>query len=239
MSHIVEAIPRYRKVYLELKEQITAGVFQPGDILPSEQALSTQYELTRPTIRQSLSELVREGLIVKQKGIGSIVQKPKTGIGILNIRGTTASSPTGTLTTEVIDAPELIDWPTDLAFEVPAALRQFGCIRLSRLRSLYQVPVFYEETYLPNINLPRFTQRSFTNKSLFGILSKHYDISVTGGEQRIRSIVARGRICDLLNLSSGLPILHLDKKYDTNRSQYHFFTTLWCNTKDYYLEGAL
>ncbi len=232
-------IPRYRHVYNRLREKIQDGVYQPGDVLPSENVLCERYELTRPTIRQSLSELVKDGLIIKQKGVGSIVQKPKTGIGILNIRSTTSSFPKGTLSTRVIESPTVGEWPSDMAFDIEDDLREAGCVSLSRVRSLHDTAVFYERTYLPNINLPRFTQRKFEDKSLFKTLAKHYDIHVTGGKQKIRAMKADAHTAQMLLLHVGDPILQLEKEYTTNRNKYLFYASLWCNTDNYYLEGAL
>ena len=87
MQQSSKSIPQYKQLYDILKEHIQKGVYQPGDLLPSENALCQTYQLTRPTIRHGLSELVNDGYIKKMKGKGSIVQKRKTGIGILNIKG--------------------------------------------------------------------------------------------------------------------------------------------------------
>lgn len=239
MNSSKQTIPQYRQLYETLKEHIQKGVYQPGDLLPSENVLCHTYNLTRPTIRLGLSELVNDGFIKKQKGKGSIVQKQKTGIGILNIIGTTDSMPTGKLTTRVIDKPQVGTWKNITEFDISHEAYEAGCISMSRLRLIDGQPIFYEETFLPNINLPRFTSRTFTNKSLFGILSKYYDIKITGGSQKIWAIPACTKIDQLLNTKTGSPVLHLQKKYETNRPFFHFYTSLWCNTEDHYLEGAL
>ena len=234
-----EALPQYKQLYEILKEQIQKGVYQPGDLLPSENALCQTYHLTRPTIRLGLSELVNDGFIKKMKGKGSIVQKQKTGIGILNIKGTTDSMPTGNLMTKVIDKPQIGPWKNSTEYDISNEEYEAGCITMSRLRLLNGQPIFYEETFLPNINLPRFTSRNFTDKSLFGILSKFYDLKITGGSQKIWAIPASKKMAGLLDTTRNKPILHLQKKYETNRPFFHFYTSIWCNTENYYLEGAL
>lgn len=52
------------------------GVYQEGDLLPSENALSKEFEVSRETIRKSLDYLSQDGLIQKKQGLGSIVLNP-------------------------------------------------------------------------------------------------------------------------------------------------------------------
>lgn len=230
-------IPQHRQLYQILKDHIQDGVYQEGDLLPSENALCRTYSVTRPTVRQALNTLKVEGLIKKQRGKGSIVQKKKGGIGILSIAGTTDSLKGRILHTAVTTPPAVGPWVADFDFEISETEKESGCIRMARLRLLDGEPVLYEITNLPNINLPRFCSRSFENKSLFETLYKYYDIKITGGEQKIWALPAAGEICDHLNVKAGVPVLHLQKKFETSRPYFHFYASLWCNTEAFYLQG--
>ena len=232
-------IPQHHQLYELLKAAIKAGTYQPGELLPSEHSLCRAHALTRPTVRQALNTLVHEGYIKKQRGKGSIVQPPQAGIGILNIVGTTDSLPTGALTTEVVEGPVAQAWKPDHPFELTATERAAGHVYLARLRRIDGAPVFYEETYLPDLQLPGLTARCFENRSLFDILSRHYALKVTGGYQHIRAQPAAPAIAELLGIAPQQPILFLEKSYQTNRPDYRFFTRLWCHTDQYYLQGAL
>ncbi len=67
-------IPKYSAVAAALLEQIKAGKFRPGDLLPSEPELTRQFDVSRHTVRAALRSLYEKGLIVSQRGRGSIVQ---------------------------------------------------------------------------------------------------------------------------------------------------------------------
>ncbi len=84
-------IPHYRRLYELLRQYIIDGVYKEGDLLPSENELCKLHNLTRPTVRQALDALVRDGFIKKQQGKGSIVNPIPKGIGILSIEGTTSA----------------------------------------------------------------------------------------------------------------------------------------------------
>ncbi|EKU48242.1 trehalose operon repressor [Staphylococcus massiliensis] len=64
---------KFESIYETLRHQIQKGVYARGDHLPSENQLVTMYNASRETIRKSLNLLVREGMIQKIRGKGSVV----------------------------------------------------------------------------------------------------------------------------------------------------------------------
>lgn len=67
------AIPLYYQIANILKEKIYLGEYHYGDLLPGEEKLCGFFGVSRITIRKALSSLEREGLILRKRGIGSIV----------------------------------------------------------------------------------------------------------------------------------------------------------------------
>jgi len=225
-------LPHYRKVYEVLRKHIVDGVYKEGDLLPSENELCATYHITRPTVRHALDALVADGYIKKHQGKGSIVTALPQGVGILSIAGTTSALGSGNLETKIIVKPYVSQWDKDFFFKLTRAEGESGCIRMERLRLFNGRPIFYDINYLPNINLPRFTSRNFDNKSLFDILRTSYHIEVKGGEQKIKAIPAGKYIGNQLGLETGHPVLHLERKFETNRIGYYFYSSIFCNTED-------
>jgi DNA-binding GntR family transcriptional regulator len=233
----MEPIPRYRQIYERLRKHIVDGVYSEGELLPSEHELSRIYGLARPTVRHALEMLVRDGFIEKQQGKGSIVHPLPKGIGILSLAGTTSAVGKKNLETRILVRPEVRNWPDPFMFMLPEAVYESGCIYMERLRVTESKPLFLDISWLPNIGLPRFTSRQFENRSLFDTLRNHYQIEVTGGEQRLRAIRAEKRLAGLLGLHTEDPVLHLERKIDTNRNGFSFYSSLYCNTLEHALYG--
>ncbi len=82
-----ESLPQHRRLYEILRRHILDGVYREGDLLPSENELCKLYDMTRPTVRQSLSNLANDGYIRKHQGKGSIVHHLSREIGILSVSG--------------------------------------------------------------------------------------------------------------------------------------------------------
>ncbi len=61
----------------ELEKKLS--LLSPGTPLPPETELAAEFGVSRPTLRQSLAELVRLGVVEKRRGVGSFVaESPKT-----------------------------------------------------------------------------------------------------------------------------------------------------------------
>jgi GntR family transcriptional regulator/GntR family frlABCD operon transcriptional regulator len=234
---LTKSIPQYRKLYEVLRKHILDGVYSEGDLLPSENELCQLYGMTRPTVRHSLSTLLNEGYITKHQGKGSIVHHLPREIGILSVSGTTSAVGDRDLKTKIIVKPILMPWPEDFMFPLTELEAESGCIYMERLRLLEDVPIFYDISYIANINLPRFTVRQFENRSLFKILRDHYRIEIKGGDQRLKAIPATQDVVRHLNLKRGQPVLHLERKMETNNPDLFLYSSIYCNTEKYSIFG--
>jgi GntR family transcriptional regulator/GntR family frlABCD operon transcriptional regulator len=230
-------IPQYRMLYELLRKQIVDGFYKEGDILPSENELCAVHNLTRPTVRHALDALVNEGFIKKHQGKGSIVHKLPKGVGILSIAGTTSALGSKNLKTKVIKKAEVIPWPEDFMFRPTRLEIESGCIYLERIRYFNNQPIFYDINYIPNLNLPRFTSRNLDEKSLFDVLRSQYQVEIKGGEQKLRAIPASDTIAKNLIVERGNPVLHLERKFDTNRHEFHIYSSIFCNTNHQAIYG--
>jgi GntR family transcriptional regulator/GntR family frlABCD operon transcriptional regulator len=230
-------VPQYRKLYEILRKHITESIYREGDLLPSENELCQLYGMTRPTVRQSLSALANDGYIRKHQGKGSIVHSLPREIGILSVSGTTSAVGDRNLETKIIIKPVLTPWPDNFMFSLSELEKESGSIYMERLRLLDGVPIFYDINYISNINVPRITSRQFENKSLFQVLREHYHIEIKGGEQRLKAIPASSKISRFLNLKKGQPVLHLERKMETNNPGIFLYSSIFCNTEKYSIFG--
>jgi len=231
-------VPQYRKLYELLRKHILSGVYEEGSLLPSENELCTLHGMTRPTVRHALDTLVKDGLILKKQGKGSIVRKPPQNIGILSIAGTASAVGVRYLKTDILQKPEIRKWPETFVFELSELEKESGCIYLERLRYVDDQPVFYDINHLPNINLPRFTSRSLENKSLFEVLRSNYQVNILGGEQQLKAIVPGEKIKNLLQLKKGQPVLYIERKLTTNKEGFNIYSTIYFNSEKHTIFGS-
>src|SRR5215472_6069413 len=70
-------IPLYFQIAENLKEAIQAGTIAPGERLDNELELAEQLGVSRPTVRQAIQRLVQQGLVVRRRGLGTVVVAPR------------------------------------------------------------------------------------------------------------------------------------------------------------------
>ncbi|GAB3011945.1 GntR family transcriptional regulator [Spirosoma pulveris] len=247
MTDQLNRVPQYQYLYETLRQDIIRGVFKAGDLLPSESVLQQQYRLTQPTIRQALSLLVQEGYIRKHQGKGSIVQAIPIGLGVMSLKTHAVGVDEKTvvltelspelITTAILTKPYLCTFPKELLFyptdEAPDAM--YYC--LDRLRAVNGTPVFYEKLILPNRYLPNLPRQRLANRSFFDLLRTKYGLVVTGGEQKIQALPADQSIAGQLQINLGSPVLRLEKRIDTNKSDFSFYSLLFARTDQFLLQG--
>ncbi len=66
-------VPLYHQLATQLTEAIESSTLKPGDLFENELALADRLELSRPTVRRAISELVAKGLLIRRRGIGTTV----------------------------------------------------------------------------------------------------------------------------------------------------------------------
>ncbi|ATW24773.1 GntR family transcriptional regulator [Candidatus Formimonas warabiya] len=70
-------IPLYYQLAKIFKDQITSGTLQPNQSLPPEYEIAKIYGISRPTVRQAIAELTKDGFVYTLKGKGTFVSVPQ------------------------------------------------------------------------------------------------------------------------------------------------------------------
>lgn len=234
----MESTLQYQVLYHRLKQEILADVYPIGSVLPSENELCASTSLSRSTIRQALAQLESEGYIYKQKGKGSIVKSKSRALNLLSFQGFSAILGAEAVSTLSVQEPELSPWPAAFFFELSEMEKGAGCIQFSRVRSIEGQAVMYEQTFVPNLNLPKFVRQFKSTHSFFEFLAKTYQVEITGMQQQIWAIPADAVLAQHLELALGFPLLKISRKYSTNRKHLHLYSLLYCNTEKYALGNS-
>lgn len=233
-------LPRYLQLHALLKKQILSGEYAEGSLLPSENQLSRQHQITRSMVRQALQELEKEGLIRKQQGKGSIVDRKDQKLGLLSFRGFSevVGASDHKASSRFLQLPQKEEWSSSFFFDLSEEERKSGCISISRLREVDSEPVMLEHTYFPDL-LEDFLDKKWVESSLFKTLQSYYHISVRSVEQYIRAIRTDQKMARLLEVREGTPLLKINRKYASSRPGFFIYSTLYCNTEQYAISSYM
>lgn len=176
----------------------------PGDALPGERTLETQYGVSRITIRRAISDLVGEGVLVRVKGKGTFVSHGRVSSDLhlasfhedMRVAGFTPSTRVAAAHREV-PPPEAAEH-LGLGPGEPAILTR-------RLRLANGVPVSVDESWMPPSLVPDLLERNL-EQSLYGHLAAA-GYPVLRAEQTVGAGAAPELIAQLLEISPGSPVL--------------------------------
>ena len=71
-------VPIYLQIAEGIREAVAAGIYRPGESLPSLRALALDVQVNPNTVQKAYDELAREGLIYAQRGRGLFVAEEGT-----------------------------------------------------------------------------------------------------------------------------------------------------------------
>ena len=72
----LQRLSLFEALAAQIEEWILSGTLEAGAKLPSEGSLSSQFEVSRPVVREALAQLRERGLIETLSGSGTFVKRP-------------------------------------------------------------------------------------------------------------------------------------------------------------------
>lgn len=220
---IASPLPLYHQLQQILRSQLADRAWKVGEQLPSEHELCRRHGVTRPTVRQALEGLVREGLVCKRRGKGAYVNEPPRPVGIFSLTGTSDALTAQTLKVETrVLRIEIIPFCEFAEASAPSG----GWLKLERVRQVNKKPAFFEHTWLRATLVPKMDRINLNNQSLFHTLFNKYRLRVNGGRQRFSAVKASRSLAEALKVQRGAPLLRVLRSIDLNR----------CSTTGFVLE---
>ncbi|WP_219105711.1 GntR family transcriptional regulator [Austwickia sp. TVS 96-490-7B] len=198
-------------LYLQLADALLAGIehgrLQPGDLVETELDLAHRLKLSRPTVRRAIAVLVERGLLVRRRGVGTVVASGgvQQHAELNSLYDDLAAADRAPRTT-------VLDLQTTAVH--PRAARTLGLpertrlIHLTRLRYVGELPLAILENWLPPDSpaLAAFTTERLEREGLYAIL-RSCGLSPRTAQQTFAARNATGAERRLLGLTRADPLL--------------------------------
>ena len=210
----VAGLPLYAQVRDALRQQIDSHSLPPGAPLPTEEALQVRFGVSRSVVRQALGELADLGLIVRQRGRGSVVatrtehrRRADQAGGLrqqMEARGRHLRT-------------EIVGLTADRApSAAAAALEVTEAWRLERIRCVEDEPLVFMRTWLPRELFPHLVAEDLDGGSLHDWMRAR-GFEPLGGPRQLQAVPADETVAARLGLRAGVPVLLLQ---GVTRDQY-------------------
>ena len=202
-------LPMYAQLFESIRQKISSGELLEGEKLPFEHELCTQYDISRTTVRQAMSDLEKEGYIKKIHGKGMFVKGQAVKQSLIKIYSfhdemkRLNKQPGSTLLCFKLKKPSI---------QIANKLNSNELVyHIIRLRSADNEPILYEETYLSSTHFPELHQHDIEQHGLYHALKNKYHVSIRRAIDTFRAINIPKETARHLNETQGSPGLQIER----------------------------
>lgn len=194
-------IPLYYQVKRMIMNELASGNLKLGDKLPAENEFCEHLQLSRPTVRLALNELVAEGILVRKKRSGTFVAEPKIELGLdvsIEQFRDFMESTARDCSVEVLDFCIV-----DKIGEINQRLQISGNERLIYLKRMWSVGksrIVYNATYLPESRWEDIKDQDFSKYNLMEVLSGCVNAPIARRTVKVEAVLASKNDIELLEI---------------------------------------
>lgn len=208
------AVPYYQQLARTLEGRIATGVIKRGEKLPSENELSTQFGLSRATVRQALQFLESRGAAQRIPNRGVFASEPPDGTGWV-IQGkegfleNAMGHQNRSVSTQVLRSGAVALPPEAChSLELPEGTKGF---ELVRLRSLEGTPALFSTNYSPPSLVPTLAAATdvLSGQEALTTVLAAAGFSMAGANRMIRAAHPTPEVADALQIAQAEPLLRI------------------------------
>lgn len=204
------ATPKYMEVYTDIKNKIIHDEFPINSLLPSGDELAEHYHCSKLTVKKGLDLLVKEGILLRRRGSGTVVLRKPMGsslamgptAGLLNTVG--EEHVTSKIHKFSIELPsqEVADY-----LQIPTNEYIYHIIRS---RYIDDEPYSLEETYMP-LSLIKGLEPVHLEKSVYRYITETLGLLIHSSHVWIRGDMANVQDEAILDVDKGTFIMEIMK----------------------------
>jgi len=201
----------YQQLYTILRDELTRGVWKPGERMPSETELIAAYGVSRITVRQAFDLLVNDGFVYRRRGSGTFVTTRSSDSSLNRILSFAEDMEQRGLRSEtrLITArlePAAADVARKLGIEPGEELAVVESLCLAD-----DAPMSVERSHLVHRHCPGLLEGDYARVSLHKALLEQYGIRLARADQAVRAVAADAETAATLSVSPGAPLLRIER----------------------------
>lgn len=203
-------IPVYRQLAEFFKAQISSGVYQPGDVLPSESDCMREYTISRTTVRLAFGLLSNAGLVRREPGIGTtVISQVHSQLPMLS-SFTEEVTRLGRTPGVVLVAKAEVGLPSDAAnaLELPVGQK---ALKVVRLRTADDEPIGLAVSWLNTVKQPKLKNMNHAVLSLYRAFESDLGLTIWNAQENIRADLASEYEARKLKIKPGSPVLRMTR----------------------------
>src|SRR6266571_474947 len=202
-------IPLYFQIAESLTEAIKNGAIAPRERLDNELELAERLGVSRPTVRQAVQRLVQQGLVIRRRGLGTLVVAPRILRPVAltslydDLSAASRHPTTVVLSAQQIEAHDEIAQILSVAAGTPV-------LSIERLRSADETPLAIMHNYLPASLLQGRPETDLEKVGLYELL-RSLGVQLHAADQVIGARRSTAQEARLLQAPRGATVLTMTR----------------------------
>jgi GntR family transcriptional regulator len=204
-------LPLYAQIERVLAADIAEGRLPLGSRVPSEDSLIERFAVSRTTIRSTIQNLARRGLVEIRRGKGTFVTQPKITQELTELSGFVEDMQllgrhaTARLVDQrIVPANDVVADRLGLGAGTPV-------VRIRRVRMADGMALSFDETWLPRGIGEKIMTDDLTVHPIFSLLEQKYDTPLLEAEYRLEAVSADVLVAQALSIGVGDPIFLIER----------------------------
>jgi GntR family transcriptional regulator len=204
-------VPLYYQLKGILLSYIRKNQLNAGDPIPTELELCQIFNISRPTVRQAVNELVKEGYLKKIKGKGTFITEPKINQEYTHriVSFNDEMKQKGLIPKTKVLKKRYMAADENVAQKLNLTVGE-EVFHLKRLRFANDEPIVFLDSFIPLKLCPGIIEVDFVNNSLYSTFEQKYGIVVKRVVRAIEVDLAGEYEAKLLNIKEGAPIHYFE-----------------------------
>jgi len=204
--------PLYQQIKTLMTRSLQAGVWRPGEAIPSETELAARFKVSQGTVRKAIDELATDNLLVRRQGKGTFVAThAEAKVQFRFLRLTPDDGTSGPMQRRFIDCRRL-----RAPARVARALRlRTGdpTLQVRRLLFFRGNPVVLDDIWLPANEFKGLTAQRLGEYGgpMYGLFESEFGVRMIRAEEQIRAVAADAATAELLQIRPGAPLLSVER----------------------------
>ena len=201
-----DPVPLYQQLEDIIQAQIETGELKSGEQIPTEVFLANKYKVSRITIRQTLADLVKKGLLYRKQGKGTFVAIPKIERELISVHSFSERMRSkGYIPGSQVLSLTLIKANTSVRKYLELGEGE-EVVAIERLRLTNEEPIVLENSFIPYSAYPLVLEADIRLGSLYQFLKEKYHVS----RKTLEITVANEYEAKLLKIYPGQPLFLLN-----------------------------
>jgi len=204
----------YVQIYSIIKEKIENGDWPSGKQIPIEDELCKTYDVSKVTVREAISELVREGYLKRQQGKGTFVTYSIRNSGLaMKTRLTEDMFGEGVKVQKELLVKGIREPSEDIKgyLMTEDGIYYIMCKGVVEEEPAY--PAYIEELYVPLVLFPGIESEVTCPTSLYDMIQERAIRKIFKVVQTIEVTRIKGDAADILKVKEGAPALLIHRLF--------------------------